>query len=228
MQSGPPENRQGPPTGKAEAAKESGGHRKDEGVTRRVKELEEEIERLKSMDSRVAPPIDRNQAMKQLKDMGLMPTNLPNNLFDLPSQGTQDVIPNENELRRMGMETGDVTGKPFEEIPFNNEVCVGCSDRQKLKSDKYVKTNVNIKVQEQWPHMNMLRKYSRRVPYDQLEFEAFVGGETRTILQMKDPGATRKWLELLSTVSHWVCCSKDWPLVLGLYEAVLESIGLGG
>ena len=95
-----------------------------------------------------------------------------------------------------------------------------------MKSGKYVKTNVNIKVQEQWPHMNVMRKYSRRVVFDALEFDAFVAGEMKTILQMGDRQAAQRRLEFLCKIAHWQCRAKDWTLIRGLYEAVIESIEL--
>ena len=110
-----------------------------------------------------------------------------------------------------------------------NNNCSSCSGGEKtnIKSGKYVKTNINIKVQEQWPHMNILRKYCKRSTFDQLDFEAFVAGETHIICGMVDQYAAKCRLEFLMKVAHWVCRCRDWPTVRGLYEAVLESIELG-
>ena len=99
--------------------------------------------------------------------------------------------------------------------------------KQKLKLGKYTKHNVNIVREEAWPHMSVLKKYTRRVNFDELDYEAFVAGETRTILMMKEIKPALGRLRLLSQISHWLCCCRNWPLVCGLYEAIVESIELG-
>ena len=127
----------------------------------------------------------------------------------------------------MGMEgETELTGKHDDELI---NMCTGCNmDRSKVvKSGKYVKTNIDIKVQEQWLHMNVMKKYSKRVMFDMLEFDAFVAGETRTISQMEDKNAAYGRLQVLCKMAHWLCRSKDWPLIRGLYEAVIESIEMG-
>ena len=45
----------------------------------------------------------------------------------------------------------------------------------KVKSGKYARSNINIKIQEQWPHLNVLRKYTRRTSFEQLDFENLCG-----------------------------------------------------
>ena len=107
--------------------------------------------------------------------------------------------------------------------------CGMCSvaEKPKLKSGTYAKSNINIKVQEQWPHMNVLRKYCKRTTFEQLEFDAFVAGEIKIILGLNSVAEMRGRLDFLLKISHWLCRSKDWPLVKGLYEAVLESIEMG-
>ena len=75
--------------------------------------------------------------------------------------------------------------------------------------------------------MNVSRKYCKRTVFDQLEFEAFIAGETRVIHGMQDYQQAKGLLEFLSKVAHWLCKCKDWNTVRGLYEAVLESIKLG-
>ena len=82
-------------------------------------------------------------------------------------------------------------------------------DKSKLKSGKYAKTNINIKIQEQWPHMNTMRKYCKHTSFDQMEFDAFVAGETRVILGCEDDSIAQACLDFLSRVAHWVCRSKD-------------------
>ena len=75
--------------------------------------------------------------------------------------------------------------------------------------------------------MSVLRKYCKRTSFDQLDFEAFVAGETHTILQTQDYRTAVGRLGFLSKIAHWQCRSRDWGLIKGLYEAVLESIELG-
>ena len=60
-----------------------------------------------------------------------------------------------------------------------------------------------------------------------MEFDAFVGGETRTILMMNETPKAVGRLGLLSQLAHWLCTCKNWPLVRGLYEAIVESTELG-
>ena len=100
-------------------------------------------------------------------------------------------------------------------------------DKQKLKSWKFARSNPNIKKQEQWPHMNLLRKYVKRCTFDSLDFEQYVAGESRTIMLMEDRDLAFKQLELLSRVAHWMCNCRDGVLVKGLFEAILESIEMG-
>ena len=44
---------------------------------------------------------------------------------------------------------------------------------------------------------------------------------------MKDPTQVMGRLRLLSQLAHWLSSCKNWPLVRGLYEAIIESVGLG-
>ena len=112
----------------------------------------------------------------------------------------------------------------------SNQVCQGCGEcgaSSKLKSGKYAKTNTRLKKQEEWPHTNVMRKYTKRTSFEQLEFDGFVAGETNIILAMNDESEARGRLKLLCRLSHWLCRSKDWGVVKGLYEAIVESIELG-
>ena len=189
---------------------------------RKIHELEDEIKRLKAKDGRVAPKTSKD-TVKQLQDMGLMPMNIPMNSLSLPGQTPR--APTREELKKAGLQEDQ--GKPgFLQL---NQHCSNCSigDKVNIKSGKYAKNNISIKVQEQWPHMNVLRKYCKRTVFDQLEFDAFVAGETRIIASMTDGAQARGRLEFLSRVAHWLCRCKDWNVVRGLYEAVLESIELG-
>ena len=99
--------------------------------------------------------------------------------------------------------------------------CVG--EKSKLKSGKFVKTNIDIKKQEQWPHLNVLRKYTKKCTFDNMDFELFVAGETRVILNMAEEDEGRGRLKLLCRLAHWLCKCRDWSLVWGMYEGIIES-----
>ena len=77
----------------------------------------------------------------------------------------------------------------------------------------------DIMREEQWPHLSVLKKYAKRV--------TFTAGETRTILMMKDMAKAVGRLWVLLQLAHWTCACKNWGLVWGLYEAIIESIELG-
>ena len=93
--------------------------------------------------------------------------------------------------------------------------------KQKIKSGKFAKHNINLVREEAWPHVNVLKKYTKQVAFDQLEFDVFVAGETCTILMMKETSMALSRLRLLSQVAHWVSSCENWPLVRGLYEAIV-------
>ena len=99
--------------------------------------------------------------------------------------------------------------------------------KQKVKSGKYAKHNVNIVQEEVWPHLSVLKKYAKRTSFDNLKFDAFVARETRTILLMKEMNLVLGRLRVLSQIAHWQCTSKNWPLVCNLYKAITESVELG-
>lgn len=99
--------------------------------------------------------------------------------------------------------------------------------KEKVKSGKYVKENVALKKQEAWPHMGVLKKYARRVPFDQLDFERFVAGESRIILSMRSDEDRTGRLKLMSLMAHWMCRCRDWPLLRNLYDGIVESIEMG-
>lgn len=102
-------------------------------------------------------------------------------------------------------------------------------EKQKIKSGKFAKSHAELVREESWPHLNVLRQYSKRTPFDQMEFDAFVAGETRVIGAMwqKSPDRAKGRLKVLCRVAHWVCKCKDWPAVRNIYEAIIESVELG-
>ena len=99
--------------------------------------------------------------------------------------------------------------------------------KQKVKSDKYAKCNANLIQKECWPHISVLKKYTQRVPFNQLEFNAFVARKTHTIYMMIDTQVALGRLRLLSRIAHWQCHSKNWGQIHSLYEAIVELFELG-
>ena len=117
------------------------------------------------------------------------------------------------------------------QMPGKTEIytqpCCNNREKPKLKSGKYVKTNINIQSQEQWPHLNVMKKYCKRTTFENMEFEAFVAGEARIIEQCRNRIEKEGRIQLLCKIAHWVCRTKDWNCVKSLYEAILESIEMG-
>ena len=113
------------------------------------------------------------------------------------------------------------------QVCSDNRQCCSSGEKQILKLGKYVKTNIKIKLQEQWPHLNVLCKYAKRTTFENLELDAFIAGETRTIINMQDKQLANGRLRFLSLLMHWLCRCKDWGLVKSMYEAVMESIETG-
>ena len=105
--------------------------------------------------------------------------------------------------------------------------CGVLQEKHKLKSGKFAKTNIDIKKQEQWPHLNVLRKYAKKCTFDNIDFELFVAGETQIIVNMKESVNKEGRLRLFSRLAHWLCRCRDWVLVRGLYKAIIESVEIG-
>ena len=109
---------------------------------------------------------------------------------------------------------------------IKSEEC-GCN-RSQVKSGKFVKTSLAIQRQEMWPHTTVSKKYAKRSTFDNLEFDAFVAGETKIIgnlLASGEPAVGR--IKVLSLVAHWMCRTKNWPVVWGLYESIIEEVEMG-
>lgn len=102
-------------------------------------------------------------------------------------------------------------------------------DKVKVKSGKFAKSNQDLQREEKWPHLNVLRQYTKRTTFDQMEFEMFVAGETRIILSMmnRDQQRATGRLKVLCKVAHWFCRAKDWSSIRTIYEAIIESVEMG-
>ena len=108
-------------------------------------------------------------------------------------------------------------------------MCCGNANKTKIKSGKFMKSHVNIVKQEVWPHTVVSKKYFKRASFDQLEFEAFVAGESRILYTMVadgDPDVVGR-LRVLTLVAHWMGKTKNWPLIRSFYESIMEEIELG-
>ena len=190
---------------------------------KRIKGLEVEVRRFKR-DAMVRgenrdPTVEEGHmaGVQGLKQMGLMPMHLPDNQMILPRQQ----LPNDAERKKLKEQLcgtgvmGDVTRSHElqSEEGKVDLVCQGCGEKSKVKSSKYVKSNISIKKQEQWPHMNVMRKYVKRGTFDQMDFETFVAGETHVIFNMQDQVEAMGRLRVLCKVAHWTCRCHDWSLI---------------
>lgn len=180
----------------------------------RVLELEKELSCVKKMLWNQEE--HRPQGVDYLKKLGLLP---PDGVWQGP--------PNKQERRMLVADSLDSKIDDPGKHQWALE-CGGCQgEKMKLKSGKYAKTNIDIKKQEQWPHLNVWRKYVCRCPFDNMDFEMFVAGETRILSCMKDEEERWGRLNLLCKISHWLCRCKDWSVIRGLYEAIIESVEMG-
>ena len=193
----------------------------------KIQSLEAELAQMKKIlqqkTAEQTTPAGLPTGLDRAKHMGLVPQHVhdttvpttsgrnitPAELKKLQSQAggskLDGVLPTSTDTEDQGKENNPVT------------ICAGCSTcREKdkvVKSGKYVKSNIKIKQQQQWPHINVLRKYVKRPAFDAMEFEAFIAGETRIILSMEDPEEARGRLSLLCKLAHWYCKCKDWPAI---------------
>ena len=187
---------------------------------RKIQLLEAEVNRYKSELQGTKKNKEQAEGIRQiqnLKQMGIMHRDLPDNQF------VQAGVRKDLEM------TGGIQRnmKPDEEGKHDLLNCNGCGEKNKLKLGKYVKTNLSIQRREQWLHINIMRKYTKRTSFDQMEFEAFVAGETRIIYNMEKIEEAWGRLKLLCKIAHWLCRCRNWILIRGLYKSIIESIELG-
>ena len=182
----------------------------------KIHQLESEVHNLQSQIEEAR----RGHGTHQLDKLGLLPGPQ-----DWGSPGKE--FPHRRECEALCWKA---QGEPVGDELLGKHLaldCMGChGDTSKLKSGKFVKTNIDIKKQEQWPHVNVLRKYTKKAMFDNMDFEMFVAGETRVICNMKRGEDREGRLTLLCKLAYWLCKSKDWTLVRGLYEGIIESVEL--
>ena len=192
----------------------------------KIQELEQEVRRYKQEammrgDNREAA---MGTGILQLKQMGLMLKHLPDDQMIPAKWGG---LPKETERRKLKEDIQQSTWLLTEEGKLETNTCVGCIEKMKIKSGKFVKSNIGIKRQEQWPHVNVMRKYTKRTTFDQMEFDAFVAGETRVIINMMEKEEAMGCLKVPCRVAHWLCKCKEWGIVRSLYEAIIDSVEMG-
>ena len=164
--------------------------------------------------------------------MGLVANKIPDSGV---TEGSRRVPPNQAEKKKLGEMKKAVEDAETDMETLGKETlqAITCSEcernckKEDTKSGKWAKSHGKIKKQELWPHISVMRKYVKKTTFENLDFEMFVAGETKTILSMEDEGQAKGRLSLLCKLAHWYCRSQDWNAVKGLYEAVMDSIELG-
>lgn len=100
---------------------------------------------------------------------------------------------------------------------------------RKVKLSLVNSPSADLIREESWPHVNVLRQYIKCTTFETMDFEAFVAGESRIISSMwhKDGRRAHGRLKVLCKVAHWMGKCRDWPAVRNIYEAIIESVGMG-
>lgn len=156
----------------------------------RVREACREMEELKKCKDKNPP----ESGMRHLARMGLLP--------DYGVMGDKEMAPSVSELpvqktgKRYPAEMWDhLSLKDEGKDRYAGDWSVPVDDargekdgKQKVKSGKYAKSHMELKKEESWPHLNVLRQYAKRTTFEQLDFESFVAGETRVISAMWGQG----------------------------------------
>ena len=159
-------------------------------LKQKEKELKEKQEKeLKLLQTTVTATQDR---LSGITDIQGCTQDWVNNSVQNPSLLREKLdtrsLPDQDRLQHRRAE---FISKPQVMIPTltTNEQGTGLvltNTKQKIKSGKFAKCNANLVREECWPHIAVLKKYTNRVPFDRLEFDAFIAGETCTIYLMKD------------------------------------------
>lgn len=174
--------------------------------------------------------------VQHLKRIGVLPS------YGVDMDGERGHrLPKQNRSKMHGYEPREAFGDQWE-IGSEREdggkkvhsldgegVVKGDKEKNKIKSGKFAKSHQDLLREEKWPHLNVLRQYSKRVAFDQMEFDMFTAGETRIILSMcrKNPERGLGRLRVFSRICHWMCKCKDWQAVRNIFEAIIEQVELG-
>ena len=141
-----------------------------------------------------------------------------------------NVTNSNNPLRSSAQFSYDIDHKN-NEGHRNCENCVSttCNSKAKLNSGKYAKTNVGVIRQELWPHNVVSRKYSKQTSFDNMDYETFIAGEVKIIhsLWLRGDRDMIGRLRVLMLMAHWMCKCRDWSLLRGMFESIMEEIETG-
>lgn len=173
--------------------------------------------------------------IQHLKRIGMLPgygMDREPSLGQLPRQGLvgeEGEGPQEWDQLSQREEAGKMGGGEGTKAAPVDKPCTGDKEKVKVKSGKFAKSHVDLKREESWPHVNVMRQYVKRTTFEQMDFEAFVAGETRIINAMwnGEPVRARGRLRVLCKVAHWLCKCRDWSAVRGIYESIIEGVELG-
>ena len=176
--------------------------------------------------------------ISHLRNLGLLPDKAGKSVIEVTD--LDDLDDDEDILLQDIMdEPGKNPLKINANFDFNKTVadecgCTNGNGNVKVKSGKYAKSNIRIVRQEVWPHNAVSRKYVKRCAFDSMEFEMFVAGESKTIYGMLHNRGDKEQTEqglgrlrVLTLISHWMCKCKNWPMIKGLYESIIEEIEMG-
>ena len=93
------------------------------------------------------------------------------------------------------------------------------------KSGMLAKPTDNIKSVETWPHYNLHYEYaSKPIEFNEINFEQYIAGETRTILACEDVLEIKGRLNLMFRLAHLKQRGHGWENLRSLYAAVVHSI----
>lgn len=193
-------------------------------VDKKRQAAKEEAEVLKRRVAEGQP----EKGLQHLKRIGVLPdygvegAHKEVSVKNLPRQDSGKVEPWDHLSLR-----GD-TGKGML-VDKDEAQCEKGDGKLKIKSGKFAKSHTDLVKEESWPHLNVLRQYSRRTSFDQMDFEAFVAGETRVIGAMwgRNEQQAKGRLKVLCRIAHWMCKCKDWCAVRNIYKAIIESMEMG-
>ena len=97
--------------------------------------------------------------------------------------------------------------------------------QRKYKSGMLAKPTDNIKTVETWPHYNLHYEYAAKpVEFNQISFEQYIAGETKTIMSCSDVLEIKGRLNLMFRLAHLKQKGYGWNSLRSLYAAVVRSI----
>ena len=131
-----------------------------------------------------------------------------------------DAFANTN-MGHMGQhDYGNVSDGEYSDSNYNVK-----ASKAKIQSGMIAKPTENIKTQEVWPHYNLGFGFvTAAVPFNQLTFEQYIVGESKTIMKSRNPTEIRGRLQLMSRVGYLKQKGYRWPQLGDLYADVVSSI----